>query len=70
MLCLTCSDIRILPPSCNCPDGYSEINEEEECLLCDVTCRECNLDGCISCAANRVGPVDGKCDCDEYGIDR
>ena len=35
--------------------------------MCDITCIDCNFDGCVSCAANRVGPVNGKCDCDANG---
>ncbi len=47
---------RINPPFCDCPDGYYDDGISENCTKCDITCSKCNIEGCLECAENRIGP--------------
>lgn len=63
--CLTCAGDRI-NQHCDCPAGKFD-NGVVECVVpqCDITCASCDLNGCLTCAANRYGPLHYKCDCPE-----
>ncbi|CAD8173398.1 unnamed protein product [Paramecium pentaurelia] len=52
--CKTCKGNRFQEPQCICQSGYFDDQINEECQKCDSTCLECNLDGCLSCFANRL----------------
>lgn len=52
-----------------CPDKFYDDFISPYCLECDITCETCNLNGCVTCPANRV--LIGKfCACPPEGADR
>ncbi|CAD8117465.1 unnamed protein product [Paramecium primaurelia] len=50
----TCKGNRIQEPKCICQFGYFDDQLNEDCQKCDITCLECNINGCLSCFANRL----------------
>ncbi|CAD8108413.1 unnamed protein product [Paramecium sonneborni] len=61
-LCITCKADRIQTPICKCPNGKYDDYTNETCQDCHYTCNECNIDGCISCAGNRILSQENTCD--------
>ncbi|CAD8190118.1 unnamed protein product [Paramecium octaurelia] len=59
--CKTCKGNRIQEPQCICQFGYFDDQINEDCQKCDVTCIECNINGCLSCSANRILNEDMDC---------
>ncbi|CAD8167073.1 unnamed protein product [Paramecium pentaurelia] len=51
--CKTCKGNRLQQPLCKCSSGYYDDQLNEDCQKCDNTCLECNINGCLSCFANR-----------------
>ncbi|CAD8210795.1 unnamed protein product [Paramecium pentaurelia] len=52
--CKTCKGDRLQEPQCICQSGYFDDHINENCQKCDSTCLECNINGCLSCNANRI----------------
>ncbi|CAD8108395.1 unnamed protein product [Paramecium sonneborni] len=52
--CKTCKGDRIQEPQCICQPGYFDDLLNENCQKCNSFCLECNIDGCLSCNANRI----------------
>ncbi|CAD8125871.1 unnamed protein product [Paramecium sonneborni] len=52
--CKVCKGNRIQEPKCICQSGYFDDQINEDCQQCDSTCIECNINGCLSCSANRI----------------
>ncbi|CAD8151299.1 unnamed protein product [Paramecium octaurelia] len=59
--CQTCKGDRFLEPQCICQLGYFDDQINENCQKCDMTCRECNIIGCITCSGNRILNEDMDC---------
>ncbi|CAD8134634.1 unnamed protein product [Paramecium pentaurelia] len=51
--CKTCKGNRLQEPLCICQSGYYDDQLNKDCQKCDSTCLECNINGCLSCFANR-----------------
>ncbi|CAD8166957.1 unnamed protein product [Paramecium pentaurelia] len=51
--CNTCKGNRLQEPLCICQSGYYDDQINEDCQKCDSACLECNINGCLSCFANR-----------------
>ncbi|CAK58841.1 unnamed protein product (macronuclear) [Paramecium tetraurelia] len=60
--CLSCKGDRIKFPLCQCPDGFYDDFSNESCQTCFWLCKTCNLDGCLTCKANRVLSPEMSCD--------
>ncbi|CAD8069752.1 unnamed protein product [Paramecium sonneborni] len=52
--CKICKGNRIQIPQCICQSGYFDDSINEDCQQCASKCLECNIDGCLSCFANRI----------------
>ncbi|CAD8195626.1 unnamed protein product [Paramecium octaurelia] len=60
--CLSCKGGRINLPLCQCPDGFYDDFQNDSCQPCFWLCETCNLDGCLTCKANRVLSAEMSCD--------
>ncbi|CAD8113135.1 unnamed protein product [Paramecium sonneborni] len=52
--CKACKGNRIQIPQCICQSGFFDDSINEDCQQCDSKCLECNINGCLSCFANRI----------------
>ncbi|CAD8192868.1 unnamed protein product [Paramecium pentaurelia] len=59
--CKSCKGDRFQEPQCICQSGYFDDQFNENCQKCDSTCLECNIHGCLQCAANRLLNQDMEC---------
>ncbi|CAD8086016.1 unnamed protein product [Paramecium primaurelia] len=59
--CKTCKGDRFQEPQCICQSGYFDDQLNENCQKCDSTCLECDINGCLSCFANRILNQDMEC---------
>lgn len=74
--CDTCKGNRVNKPACDCPaNTYEASPRQNNCVTsptCGITCATCDLNGCLTCAGNRYGPIRGVCECprQDNGVSR
>ncbi|CAD8108415.1 unnamed protein product [Paramecium sonneborni] len=66
--CLTCKGDRINPPNCSCPQGFFDDLINDDCQECNSLCQTCDLNGCITCAGNRILSNELTCDPPQHSI--
>ena len=61
--CISCSENRIEPPLCGCPEGFSDDKVLGICKKCDYKCSTCGkkTSECIKCSHIRTNEPDCNC---------